>query len=291
MRRRQTTKFIPDGDSDFALTGRAFARIIERDPERFMLTSEDAQRIVSAMEEFRRALAVTTAPGGCTKMDTMRKDELRATAKAIVREYGNVIRANPKISQIDKLVLRIKQRPQRAKDRTCPQTPPVLVFKGVVEAGNEGQKKHVLKFLDAIGCGTRAKPPGAARVELFVELVAPDEPLPTHPGELGRAWYLRSFSRSPMVVKFPVPTTPMKVVYWARWANATGETGPFSKTCEGPVVGWSNAGALEDKRKGSRVVVSLRRRALPLLEQSEDQNLLECDGTIEEGPRALPDAA
>jgi hypothetical protein len=290
-RRRKLTKFIPDGDSDFALTGRAFARAIERDPSRFMLSGEDAQRIVSAIDEFRGALTVTTAPGGCTKGDRSRKDEARDRAKAIVREYGNVIRANPKVSHIDKMTLRIKQRPERPKNRKCPQTPPVLFFKGIVEAGSEGQKKHVLKFLDEIGCGTRAKPAGAVRLELFVELVAPDEPLPTHPGELGRAWYLGSFSRNPMVVEYPVPTTPMKVVYWARWANATHKTGPFSATCEGPVVGWSNAAALDAKRKGSRVIVSRRQRALPLVERSEEAKLLECDGTIEEEPRALPDAA
>ena len=94
-----------------------------------------------------------------------------------------------------------------------------------------------------------------------------------------------------MVVEFPVPTTLMKVVYWARWADATGETGPFSKTCEGPVVGWSNAGVLEDKRKGSRVVVSLRRCALPLLERSQQPRLLESDATTKDEPPALSDAA
>ena len=290
-RRRQTTKFIPDGDSDFALTGRAFARSIERDPVRFMLTSEDAQRITQAIEEFRRALAVTTAPGGCTKMDTMRKDGARDRAKAVVREYGNIIRANPKISAIDKMVLRIKQRPQRPKDRTCPQTAPVLIFKRAVEAGGDCQRKHVLKFLDEVGCGTRAKPAGAVRLELYVELVAQNEPLPRHPGELGRPWYLRSFTRNPMVVEFPVPTTSMKVVYWAKWANATGETGPWSETCVAPAEGWSNAAALEDKRKGSRVVVSLRRRALPLVERSDEARLLECDGAVENERPALPDAA
>ena len=192
-------------------------------------------------------------------------------------------------------MLRIKQRPQRPKDRACPQTAPVLIFKRAVEGGGDCRRKHVLMYLDEVGGGTRAKPAGAVRLELYVELVAPDEPLPRHPGELGRPWYLRSFTRNPMPVEFPVPTTPMKVVYWARWANATGETGPWSKTCAACVEGWPNAAALEDKRKGSRVVVSLRRRAIPLLEQSEEARLLECDGIVEnDSPtvsKQLPEAA
>jgi hypothetical protein len=288
--RKRTKKLIPDADRDFSLTGQAFARVIERDPQRFMLTDEDAQRIRFAMTAFAQALRVTSAPEGHTKIDTMRKCEARDKAADVVREYANIIRANPKISAIDKAMLRIKQRPQRPKDREVPQTAPFLFFKGVVGGGVDCQCVHVIEFLDKPECGTRARPAGVVRVELFVELVAPNEPVPKHPGELGRPWYLRSFTRSPMKVKFPVPTTPMKVVYWARWANATGETGPWSKTCEAGLAGWPNAGALEDKRKGARVVVRLLRRALPLVEEPEEQKLLECEATTDE-PRALPEAA
>ena len=125
-----------------------------------------------------------------------------------------------------------------------------------------------------------------------MDLVPPNDPIPDYPGRRhgGMQWYLRSYTRSPIKVEYPKSERPMRVVYWGRWANATGETGPFSKTCEGPVVGWSNAGALEDKRKGSRVVVSLRRRALPLLEEAEESKLLEYDAKVDQ-PRALPDAA
>jgi len=33
----------------------------------------------------------------------------------------------------------------------------------------------------------------------------------------------------------------MLVVYWARWADATGEVSRFSETCVARVEGWSGA--------------------------------------------------
>jgi hypothetical protein len=35
-----------------------------------------------------------------------------------------------------------------------------------------------------------------------------------------------------------MPATPMLVVYWARWADARGDVGPWSSTCEAGVEGW-----------------------------------------------------
>jgi hypothetical protein len=81
------------------------------------------------------------------------------------------------------------------------------------------------------------------RIELFVDLVPPGEPIPTWPGARwgGRTWYLRSFTRSPMTVEYPKCDEPMRVVYWARWADATGATGPWSPTLATRVEGYDAA--------------------------------------------------
>ena len=213
MGRRRTKKFIPDGDSDFACTGRVFARSIEREPERFMLTREDGQRIAHAMDEFRRALTVTTAPGGCTKMDTMCKDELRAKAKAIAANTGTSS-ARIRRSATSTMVLRIKQRPQASEGSDVPAD----------AAGADVQRHH----------GGRQRGAEEARAEV------PGPDRLRHGGSrrarrgwsCSSSWWRRTsrcrgtraswggrgtrpFSPSPMVVEFPVPTTPMKVVYRA----------------------------------------------------------------------------
>jgi hypothetical protein len=123
----------------------------------------------------------------------------------------------------------------------CPQEPPLLTFVRALHEGRSAAPMHELSFksLD----WKKAKPEGAVRLELFVDLVAPDEPIPAHPGTNygGRPWYWRSYTRSPIVIVPPIARVPMRVLYWGRWADSTGETGPFCNTCVGWIEGGSHA--------------------------------------------------
>jgi hypothetical protein len=76
---------------------------------------------------------------------------------------------------------------------------------------------------------------------LFVDLIRPDEQVPAHPGvtAAGRPFYLRSYARSPIRLTPPLASEPMRVIYWARWADAAGNVGPFSATA----VGWIEGGS------------------------------------------------
>ena len=64
--------------------------------------------------------------------------------------------------------------------------------------------------------------------------------MPTHPGVShgSWAWYLRSYTRSPIKVVPPIANVPMRVVYWGRWADSLGNVGPFSATA----VAWIEGG-------------------------------------------------
>jgi hypothetical protein len=291
MARRRSRDFIPEADGEFAQMGRTFARNIAKDPARFFITAEDSAMITRRVAEFRDALALATATSTRTKCTVLAKQQARERAEQIVRRFGNMIRVNPNLSAADKLRVHVTERPTKLRKRTVPETAPWLTFVGSIDGTQAAMPIHVLRFKDEFGSASRAKPAGAVRLELFVELIDPDEPVPNHPGELGRPWYLRSFTRNPMHVEFPMPARPMKVIYWARWADATGNVGPWSKTCEARVEGWPTAGLLEDKQKGSRVVVSIKRRELPIIERSGDRKLLECDARGADEPRALPEAA
>jgi hypothetical protein len=286
MGRSKSDKFIPDSDDQFADMARKFAGAISRDPGRFMLSSDDATKLVTAAKKFRDALALATRPATRTTITRMRKDDARVEAERIVRLYGNLIRVNPAIDRAAKIEIDVKERPTRLKRRTCPQTPPMLMYVGTEREQIAGEGLHVLRFIDEIGSGTRAKPAGAARLELFVGLVWPNDPTPKHPSELsgGPFWYLRSFTKSPMRVRYPLPAEPMRVVYWARWADATGEVGPWSKTCEASVVHSSRASAMrmEDQRANQA-------RPLPVIVERVDDTPLLPDQVAP--LRQLPEAA
>ena len=113
-------------------------------------------------------------------------------------------------------------------------------------------------------------------MELYVELVPMDQAVPDWPGQLhgGRNWYLRSYTRSPIRVEYPRSEVPVRVVYWGRWANHVGETGPFSKPLiapaeplayanyqlPGPVPG---AKELAEQAQRQRIIITSARRELP----------------------------
>jgi hypothetical protein len=209
-------KFIPDSDSEFSTMARGFATVIKRDPARFKLSAEDAALIDRAAAEFDAAWKAVTNKGLRSGVGVMAKDRLRGEAERVIRRYGKLMRADETISASDKLAVGIKERPAKLKPRKCPQTRPLLIFRGANDATSVSGPVHVLAFreephLDLMRqemapLAYRAKPAGAARVELYVELVDEGEPIPRHPGELsgGRPWYLRSFTRTPMEVEVPV---------------------------------------------------------------------------------------
>ncbi len=83
-----------------------------------------------------------------------------------------------------------------------------------------------------------------------------------------------SSRRSLIKVEVPVCARPMLVVYWARWARANQEHGPFSKTCVARVEGWAGLRAAlpdpsETRRRQQRIVITTARRELPEPEKEQ----------------------
>ncbi len=302
-------QLFPEADQDFAESAEVFAQTIARDPQRYFLSTEDAARITRAAKRFCEAYRVARATGTRTTVTSMAKREARKEAERVMRKCANLIRPNEEISRADKEAVRIRERPTKLRARKCPRKPPLLEYERAIDASGHGPGRHGLRFRAASeakdhektkslaasmpgwgakrrrkrasAAGTRAKPAGAARIEIFVGLVADGEPMPAHPGDLprGRAWYVRSFTRSPIELAFPVPATAMLVVYWARWADAKGEVGPISKTCRARVEGgFASAAALTDQRLATRrqtkCVVTLCERPQRYLEQVEADALL-----------------
>lgn len=229
-------KFIPDRDVDCAQMARNFSVEISRNPDRYLISTAEAAEIREAVQAFRDALAVAIRPSSRTKMTIMKKDAARKEAVRVIRRYANRIRANDAIDPLHKSVLDVRERPKRLKKRRCPQVAPSLQFLGSDDVNHSGMGGvHVIAFRTAkILAPSKAKPHGAARLELFFEFVKPGQPVPSKPDELsGWPRYVRSFTTTPMRVKHPVPAAsmgPMLLVYWARWADATGEVGPWSQT-------------------------------------------------------------
>jgi hypothetical protein len=240
--RGKTRPFIPDSDSEFAKMSRCFVDYIERHAERLPLSREQIEKLTGAVEAFRDALARTMWPSTAGPRATSIKNMARADAEKFIRGLARILRAAESLTPVDREMLNVHEPAKRLKRRECPQIAPVLTFKGSPpDAGH----RHILEYRNDFDNKRGAKPHGAARLELFVELVPPEvaaaKKIPARPDQLsgGKYWYLRSFSSSRFEVEFPVMAdgSAMLVVYWGRWADASGNYGPFSKTCVARVEG------------------------------------------------------
>lgn len=271
--RHWTEKAVPDSDREFANMARAFAQNIASDPGRFKMTADESAFLTRRVREYRDALAKWLSPSTKTKCTMKDKDEARQRLEGLVRACRNYIRGQYNIEQTsfsvvnptdrtdlcrsDMVAVGIDEKPRKLKQRKVPMTPPYLQFERSTsgEAGM-GSARHVLRCKDEFATSKRAKPPGAVRLELFVELVPDGEPIPKSPTERsgGRLWYLRSFTTSRMEVEFPVSSVPMMVVYWGRWADTRGNVGPFSPTCVARVEGGWGAVNLIESRDGRKTL-------------------------------------
>lgn len=229
-------KFIPNGDEDFVMMAEAFARTVGKEPARFEVSDVDAAALTATVARFRAAFQAARH-GARSALATAAKEEARGAAEKLIRRIANTVRASDSIDALSKMALGLRERTKKPKVLTVPNEAPRLTF---VRAIHEGgcESEHELKFSSQ---DYKSKPEGATRLELFVDLISPEAAVPEHPGVGGtRPFYLRSYARSPIRLFPPIANVPMRVVYWARWADTAGNVGPFSKTAAGWVEGGSH---------------------------------------------------
>ena len=233
-------KWIPNGDVDFATMAQALATNLAADPAQFEIDPSESEALTAAVARFRAAVQQQKF-GGRSQINTRAKDDARAEVERIVRRIGHLVRSNMRLDTVTKMRLGIRPRAEKPKVVPCPPEPPRLRFVRALHEGNGATPVHELSFCAFDRSGV--KPNGAVRIELFVDLVGPEEPIPAHPGANhgSRPWYLRSFTRTPIKLTPPLARVPMRVVYWGRWADSLGNVGPFSATAVAWIEGGSHA--------------------------------------------------
>jgi hypothetical protein len=233
-------RLIPNGDPEFLTKLRAFAHTIAKDPPRFSLSGDDAAAMMNAFQRFEQASDQSRFGGGRSDGGSRVKKEARADAARLYKRLVNIIKISETVDVEARINAGLRTGDGKRRARTCPQEPPDLRFMRALHVGSAMAPMHELRF-KAVGAYSKAKPPGAARLELFVDLVPPGENVPDYPGEnfASRPWYLRSYSRTPIRLAPPICRLPMLVVYWGRWADAVGNVGPFCSTVVSRIEGWT----------------------------------------------------
>lgn len=219
--------FIPTQDALFKEFAESFASGVASAPAAYALGPGDVATITQAVSQYVQALAVAASPMTRTAPTVNDKDTARNSCRNLLRMYANQFRAHMGISEQQLIAIGVRRRPNRLAKRKCPQTSPALTF----QARTPGQDQ--LAFCDAldIGIGTKKKPHGAERLELFVAFGherggagAGSSGLPPRD-----AIYLGSFRKSPILVSHDRwPHAKADPTYWARWAGHNDDVGPWS---------------------------------------------------------------
>jgi hypothetical protein len=231
---------IPRSDQAFSIRLGVFARSASEAPGRFAMSADDAAAVMAAATRLQAALQEARNPGSRSAVATREKVAARAEAERLYKRALDRLRVADGIDAAARMVAGMRERAERKRARVVPQEPPDMRFERALFGIGAAAPMHELSFR-ALGGTSKAKPDGAVRLELFVDLVRPDEEVPGHPGQNhgGRPWYLRSFSRSPIRITPPMTRVPMLVVYWGRWADAVGNVGPWCGTVVSRVEGHS----------------------------------------------------
>lgn len=228
-------KFIPTSDLDFAGMAQGFAILVAKNHDALLVSAEESEYITRTVNEFRAWQAKTRSTGQKSQNATRRKNAARKEAEEVIRKYANQFRGDMRIPHLLRQSLGLGDRPAKLHKRECPQVRPMLKFLGKGDT-RKISGVHILDWRGSTKPTSRAKPASAARLELFIERLPNGAAPGKKPGEGAR--YLRSFSSSPMKVEFPMTDEPMLVIYWGRWADATGEVGPWSQPVIAGVEGW-----------------------------------------------------
>lgn len=216
---RGGSNYIPRPDADFAAWVAQYYDVIKPWWDDHKLAPEDLQPLQDALEVWNIAYPAHTAAQAAAEGARQAKDAARRELERRVRPLTNFIQSYPETTNADRASLGITVRPPKGTPAQTPTTRPLAI----VEPG--GRLTHHLRLVDESTPTRRARPRGVLGAEVWVRLVAPDEPTPTNPAALS---FLTMTTRPSVRAEFRPGDGGKTAVYMLRWVNTRGEKGPWS---------------------------------------------------------------
>lgn len=211
-----TQPYIPSADANALTWMNAFSSGISANFAAFQLTQADADAIAQAVAEFQQAYSIATQPGTRTVETVNAKDVKRNAAEALCRQYAVGIKINAGIDDSLKLSIGVRPVNENREPIYCPMTVPLIN----VVAATPGV--HTITFADSLDPNKRAKPFGAAAIQLYLHMgdeATTDENLASFAG---------MFTRNPVGYEFSPPDDGKMATWFAKWVGKRGDTSPFS---------------------------------------------------------------
>jgi len=208
--------FIPHRDGEALTWMKNFSTLITAAPATYGLVAADATAIAVAVGEFNTALTVALEPSTRTKVTVNTKNEKRAAAEGVCRQYAGVIKHNAGVTDSDKIALGVPPINNERTPVPAPGTSPLLNVIGNTPG------VQIVRFADSTTPDSGSKPAGAFQLQLFVAVG--DAPA-TSPEA---ATFQGAHTRNAVRVSFQSSQDGKVATYFARWGGIRGDVGPWS---------------------------------------------------------------
>jgi hypothetical protein len=212
--------YLPPRDQDLRAWAANFDALVNATPGLFGLSPADGVAIHTYVSAYSAALSASTDPATRTGVTITAKDAARAAMLDVVRGYARQVRNNQGVSDAAKLTLGLRLPDLTPTPVPAPATAPVVIPVAAQPL------EQTLRYADVATPDRRAKPSGAAGLELYVAIAAAGV-VPSGPND-GR--FRGLVTRQPFAVAFDPADRGKTAWYWGRWTTRTGKTGPWSAT-------------------------------------------------------------
>jgi hypothetical protein len=194
----------------------AFATGIAAAPAAYFVSAPDSTSITNAVNSFATALAAATTPPTRNVGSIAAKDNAKAAAVALCRQFAILIKYNAGISDQNKLDIGVKPPTTTRTPQPPPTVAPVIAILGATYGS------HTVRYMDPDGGDSSRKPGTATNLQVYRAIA--DEPVTSE----SATTYYNAFRRNPIAVEFDHADDGKVATYFARWADAKGQVGPWS---------------------------------------------------------------
>jgi hypothetical protein len=208
--------YIPAPDDAFRTFAENFAANITANPGAYMLTPGQAASIQGVVDTFVAKLAIATNELTRTKTTIAAKDDARSIAEHMIRQYAIDIKFNEGIPDGDKMAIGVRPINPSREPIAAPTSQPLISVLGNLPGVQS------LRYADSNTPESRSKPFGVTELQLF-RGIGDTESLP-----LTECQFYAKITRNPVEVEFDEADDGKIATYYARWATAKGEVGPWS---------------------------------------------------------------
>ncbi len=201
-----------------------FTRELSQRPDVYGVSRADADEARRLVETLQQAIAVTDNPATRTPLTVKVKQESLDVARKYCTRLATFIRANPNVSDADRLQAGVPPAVIEKRRVPPPSTIPILTIRGIIPGG------HQIELCDSSKPDRRGKPEDARGLELFVAYSSNNGG-----AGLGMDQIVQNaqphgvLTRALATVIHPDERVGSMANYIGRWINGRGEVGPWSQ--------------------------------------------------------------